>query len=103
MRTLRDRCTLDLEYKESAAELPPGSRPWFVDYADRARKLHEQIVFGHWAALQGRCDVPGVHALDSGCVWGGRLSALRLADGAGARNVQFVARERVSVACVEHQ
>jgi bis(5'-nucleosyl)-tetraphosphatase (symmetrical) len=94
MRTLSDRCTLDLDFKEDAANPPPGSRPWFDDYRHRARNLQVQIVFGHWAALQGRCDVPGIHALDTGCVWGGALSALRLGP-------QFVGQERLSVACVE--
>jgi bis(5'-nucleosyl)-tetraphosphatase (symmetrical) len=90
MRTLRDLCTLDLEFKESAAALPQGSRPWFDDYRNPARNLQPEIVFGHWASLQGECRVNGIHALDTGCVWGGRLSALRLVD-----------RERISVACVE--
>jgi len=90
MRTLRDRFALDLDFKETAEHLRPGSRPWFDDYRDQARKLHTQLVFGHWAALQGVCDVAGIHALDTGCVWGGRLSALRLVD-----------QERFSVACVE--
>jgi bis(5'-nucleosyl)-tetraphosphatase (symmetrical) len=88
MRTLRDRCTLDLEFKEDATALPPGSRPWFEDYRGRDAAARPQFVFGHWAALQGGCDVPGIHALDTGCVWGGRLSALRLVDA-----------KRFSVAC----
>ena len=39
-------------------------------------------MFGHWSTL-GRIDWPeyGVYGLDTGCVWGGRLSALRLDDG----------------------
>lgn len=32
------------------------------------------LVFGHWAALQGECHRPGVVAVDTGCVWGGRLT-----------------------------
>lgn len=91
MRTLRGRCTLDLDFKESAADLPRGSRPWFDDYRGQARKLQPQMVFGHWAALQGDCHVDGIHALDTGCVWGGKLTALRLVD-----------QERIFVACVEN-
>lgn len=47
--------------------------PWYtaVDY-DRL------IVFGHWAAKQGVFDIPGFCGLDTGCVYGHRLSALVL-------------------------
>ena len=37
------------------------------------------MVFGHWAAL-GLALAPGVVALDTGCVWGNRLTAVRLED-----------------------
>jgi bis(5'-nucleosyl)-tetraphosphatase (symmetrical) len=43
------------------------------------RSDKEAIVFGHWSAL-GLNLTPKLAALDSGCVWGGRLSALRLED-----------------------
>lgn len=33
------------------------------------------LFFGHFAALNGKCDVPGIEAMDTGCVWGGYLSA----------------------------
>ena len=66
-----------LEFREKG---PPGSQPapylpWFVVPG----RLHatETIIFGHWASL-GPCDEPGVHALDTGCVWGGALTALCL-------------------------
>ena len=55
----------------------PGETPWF-----RARRPapHEPpVVFGHWAAL-GLLSEPGLLALDTGCVWGGTLTAARLED-----------------------
>ncbi len=60
----------------------PGSQPahlipWF-DVADRKTATTE-IIFGHWAAM-GLHQQPGVHGLDSGCVWGNRLTAARLPD-----------------------
>lgn len=60
----------------------PGSQPatllpWF-DVPERNSQRHE-IVFGHWAAL-GLHQQPGIHALDSGCVWGNCLTAARLPD-----------------------
>ena len=55
---------------------PRGCLPWF-DYRPASSKT---FYFGHWAALGFRRLPVGV-ALDSGCVWGGQLTALRLKDG----------------------
>ena len=56
-----------------------GLMPWF---ADPQRKTRDQkIVFGHWAALEGK--ILGEHnvfSLDTGCVWGRSLRAMRLED-----------------------
>lgn len=62
---------------------PPGSQPaglvpWFEVPGRASADL--RIVFGHWSSL-GRTARAGVHGLDSGCCWGGALSALRLDDG----------------------
>jgi bis(5'-nucleosyl)-tetraphosphatase (symmetrical) len=65
---------------------PPGSQPdalvpWFASKQRRSRG--EPIIFGHWATLQLEQKVDPVHRvfhLDTGCVWGGRLTALRLDD-----------------------
>lgn len=51
---------------------------WF-ELVDRL-PLKAQLVFGHWASLAGELDQPGLQALDTGCVWGGALTALRLED-----------------------
>jgi bis(5'-nucleosyl)-tetraphosphatase (symmetrical) len=56
---------------------PPGHIPWF-DVPNR-KSRDATIVFGHWAALGHRMG-PGIIALDSGCVWGGPLTAVRLED-----------------------
>ncbi|MFC1689991.1 symmetrical bis(5'-nucleosyl)-tetraphosphatase [Pseudomonadota bacterium] len=66
----------------SSASGPPGSqpasyKPWFKHKNRLTRDV--RIVFGHWAALGLRIRKRTV-CLDSGCVWGGRLSALRLED-----------------------
>lgn len=61
------------------AERPAGTVPWFE--APGRRSAEAQVVFGHWAAL-GLHRAPNVVALDSGCVWGGPLTAWRLEDGA---------------------
>jgi bis(5'-nucleosyl)-tetraphosphatase (symmetrical) len=65
-----------------SASGPPGSqpapyKPWFKHPLRQTRDV--TIVFGHWAALGLRVK-KNVICTDSGCVWGGRLSAVRLED-----------------------
>lgn len=69
---------IDLNYKGEIAGKPQDLIPWF-DVADRAN-ASVNIVFGHWAALNGKTSVPHIFALDTGCVWGNCLTALRLED-----------------------
>lgn len=70
---------LDLKGKEGADTAPPGYKPWFAHKGRRSR--HVKIIFGHWAALEGRCTEPGVYALDTGCVWGGAMTLLNVDSG----------------------
>ncbi|WP_374347563.1 symmetrical bis(5'-nucleosyl)-tetraphosphatase [Chitinimonas sp.] len=65
-----------LEYK-SKGKGGSGLRAWF----DVAHARRERVLFGHWSAL-GLVQRPDVIALDTGCVWGGALTAIRLDDGA---------------------
>lgn len=89
-------CFTNLRYWDCTGGLgfgakgPPGSQPdgyvpWFAVPQRASAAL--QILFGHWAAL-GPCHAPGVYALDTGCVWGGVLTALCLET-----------RQRMSVPC----
>ena len=70
---------MHLKFKEGSAAAPAGTVPWF-DHPDRATR-DTPIVFGHWSTegLVRRSNVTGI---DTGCVWGGKLTALRLDDGA---------------------
>lgn len=69
---------LDLSSKGEADAPPPGYAPW---YLHPARDTGTRVLFGHWAALAGNTDGgSNITALDTGCVWGGQLSALRLED-----------------------
>lgn len=61
------------------AEAPPGTSPWFE--SSPVPRRERPVIFGHWAML-GLYRAPGTVCLDSGCVYGGRLSAFRLEDGA---------------------
>lgn len=78
--------TLNLEAKGAPEDAPPGYRPWFAFPERRAR--HSRIAFGHWSAL-GTYVKGNIMAIDSGCVWGGALTAIRI-DG-GRRDVIQVA------------
>jgi bis(5'-nucleosyl)-tetraphosphatase (symmetrical) len=66
---------LELKSKGPPGTQPEPYQPWF-DLPGR-RTANHAIVFGHWASL-GPCTAPGVYALDTGCVWGGSLTALCL-------------------------
>jgi bis(5'-nucleosyl)-tetraphosphatase (symmetrical) len=77
--------TLEFDSKDSADTAPPGFKPWFA-HEGRA-SAGEPIAFGHWSTL-GLINRPDLLALDTGCVWGGALTAVRV-DG-GRREVTQV-------------
>jgi bis(5'-nucleosyl)-tetraphosphatase (symmetrical) len=64
-----------LNIKGPPASAPPDALPWFR--VPGRRSAHQRIVCGHWSAL-GYHQEDQVSCLDSGCVWGGALTALRL-------------------------
>jgi bis(5'-nucleosyl)-tetraphosphatase (symmetrical) len=68
---------MDLKFKGEPADAPRGTVPWF-DHPQRATHPSRggaPIVFGHWSAL-GLMQRPEVVCLDTGCVWGGQLTAM---------------------------
>jgi bis(5'-nucleosyl)-tetraphosphatase (symmetrical) len=66
---------MDLRASGGLRDAPPGYLPWF-DVPER-KTARETIAFGHWSTL-GFMRRPDIISLDTGCVWGGCLSALRL-------------------------
>jgi bis(5'-nucleosyl)-tetraphosphatase (symmetrical) len=68
---------MDFKFKGEVGDIPPGLMPWF-DVPGR-KSADKTVVFGHWSAL-GLVLRDDVVALDTGCLWGGKLSALRLDD-----------------------
>jgi bis(5'-nucleosyl)-tetraphosphatase (symmetrical) len=75
LRLVDDEGRLLLAHKGPVAGAPAGAMPWFRHPA-RATK-DDAFIFGHWSAL-GYLAEPGLRCLDTGCVWGGALCALRL-------------------------
>jgi len=67
--------TMEFASKEGAGAAPAGYLPWFA--VPGRLTANVTVAFGHWSTL-GWLDRPDVLALDSGCVWGGALSAVRL-------------------------
>ncbi len=75
-------CSIDGEMefatKEGPGRPPAGYLPWF-DVPGRLT-AGTPVIFGHWSTL-GLVQRPNLSGLDTGCVWGGKLSAIRLSDG----------------------
>ena len=89
MRFCTPRGTIIFDDKGGPGTQKPGVYPWFAvpGHAERDTR----IVCGHWSAL-GLCINQGVHALDTGAVWGGKLTAMAL-DEDTPRFVQVAGRD----------
>lgn len=70
--------TLDLMTKGDARATPSGLYPWFE--VPGRLTADTPIAFGHWSTL-GLMNRPNLLALDTGCAWGGTLTAVRIDDG----------------------
>lgn len=69
---------LELDCKRGPEHAPVGYRPWYA-HPERLT-ARENIIFGHWATLDGRDCGDHLFPLDTGCVWGKRLRVLNLSD-----------------------
>jgi bis(5'-nucleosyl)-tetraphosphatase (symmetrical) len=69
---------LDLQTKEGADAARPGHLPWFE--VPSRQTAGQAVAFGHWSTL-GLINRPDLLALDTGCVWGGALTAVRVDGG----------------------
>lgn len=74
-RYLNPDGTMEFKSKLGPRDTDPNLIPWF-EYPDR-KTADVKIVFGHWSTL-GPVDYPNVYPTDTGCLWGGQLSALKL-------------------------
>lgn len=70
---------LEFSFKDALDDpMPQGFQPWF-EFDSQTVKTH-QVIFGHWAALQGKTISSQIQNVDGGCVWGHQLLAYRLED-----------------------
>jgi bis(5'-nucleosyl)-tetraphosphatase (symmetrical) len=77
MRICSAEGAMEFKFKGEVKDIPSGYLPWF-EVAGRASAT-STVLCGHWSAL-GLKVSPKVIALDSGCLWGGALTAIRLED-----------------------
>lgn len=90
MRLCTPAGEMEFQHKGQPTGLPAGYVPWFDISAARWRSV--PVIFGHWSAL-GLVLRDDLIGLDTGCLWGRRLTALRLEDRAV---FQISCRERVA-------
>ncbi|HZQ63023.1 MAG TPA: bis(5'-nucleosyl)-tetraphosphatase (symmetrical), partial [Casimicrobiaceae bacterium] len=79
--------TMDMREKRGLAHAPKGMKPWYAHPHRASAGVH--IVCGHWSTL-GLMLAPNVSMLDSGCLWGGTLTAMQLSDDPGRRRLYQV-------------
>lgn len=75
MRVCSPAGEMELKFKGELADIPPGWMPWFT--APNRQTNDVKIICGHWSAL-GLEIKENIFALDTGCLWGGQLTALAL-------------------------
>jgi len=77
MRICTEAGEMEFKFKGEVKNIPAGYLPWF-EIPGRASR-ESTVIFGHWSAL-GLKVTPNVIALDTGCLWGGPMTAIRLED-----------------------
>lgn len=79
MRFINRHGELELKCKADISAATSDMTPWF-SHNRPAEDADKRFLFGHWAALEGQTGQQNFIGLDTGCVWGGCLSMLRLED-----------------------
>ena len=90
LRYLDAEGRIDLDCKLSPTKCPRGVTPWFRVPGRKTRKT--RIIFGHWSTL-GFYSGNNVWGIDTGCVWGRKLTVLRL-DASGPVPTQILCQQR---------
>ena len=75
MRYVEHDSTLNFHSHGAPGTHPENTLPWFE--LPSRKTTNDRIVFGHWSTL-GKINQKNIYALDTGCVWGGELTALRI-------------------------
>jgi bis(5'-nucleosyl)-tetraphosphatase (symmetrical) len=96
MRFVTPAGQMEFEHSGGLSKAPEGHVPWFA--APERQTQGDVVAFGHWSSL-GWLGRPDLFSLDSGCVWGGCLSALRVS----AANAGGMDTELIQVKCEASQ
>lgn len=91
MRICTPQGELEYSFKGELSDIPAGYMPWFA--VPNRQSSDATILCGHWSAL-GLHQQKGVYALDTGCLWGGKLTAMDIHTKA-ITQVDFDARDKV--------
>lgn len=78
MRYCTNEGQLEFEHKEAPGKQPEGYLPWFEIQGRKSTNM--KIIFGHWSTLDLQLK-NGIYAIDTGCLWGGTLTAYCLENG----------------------
>lgn len=73
MRAIDKDGKLNLKFSSTLDKMPENFKPWFK-IKHKKFKPNYKIIFGHWAAIKGETKVDNIIALDTGCVFGGKLT-----------------------------
>lgn len=90
MRYCEQDGSLDFDHSGAPGTQPPHLTPWFQMPNRQSKSM--QIIFGHWSTL-GYYAGDNCYGIDTGCLWGGQLTALKLGDPA----------ERFSIDCAGYK
>jgi len=79
IRICDDNGKILFSFKKGLKDLPYNYLPWFK-LKINAIQEKDYLIFGHWAALNGKTRKKNIMGLDTGCVWGNKLTFIRLED-----------------------
>lgn len=91
LRFCTDEGVMEFKTKDGSDQAPAGYKPWFECAPRQSASM--TIVFGHWSTL-GLLNRPTLLGLDTGCVWGGQLTAASLPSPAQQRQIVQVSCEQ---------
>ena len=79
IRACNDKGKIDFNFKGRINEIPKKLNAWF-NFENSIISGNSQLIFGHWAAIKGKTKKKDIFGLDTGCVWGDKLTIMRLED-----------------------